>query len=721
KTVDGTILAEKNYVFSVLRAGNTLQTLADNCALYSYAASDTADGDSLCYYLLITAPDAAPTATEPVTITEPTPLVFDSLGGYTIKAVAVDRAGRTYASIEAEFDVSLFATGEVRPNLDDYIDGATTFTGTQISLSGEGTRFHADIAGVADGVNSATMAFKNQVDVSGDNSCAVEFTMPEYDNATKSHYITYMYFRFYSVEAPGTYLEFNALWGGVNTTTGWRMKLYQNDIQVGNEITNGTKGSSNEQIFISHIKRGNRDGNEFLSNGTKREFKLEFNLTDIIKTYIHSATNLPVYAAEDTAQYGSVLVSTGTTGPAFKSAVQSAFSGTQNVTMTLYCERFGNGWNKTDGSKADFVFQKVGDSLKKTSAPTLTVNGKILKNGIAGSAIVLPTAIYNDGTVNTSVSPSVEQGIESVTVAENSFTPDANGIYTVIWQSGELTLTYDIKIKSMPSYTAPTGLTATYGNTLADVELPDGFAWADPSVSVGNASQTPKEFGAVFTPSDTDNYLIVGVDVSVTVGKAMPSYTVPTGLTATYGDTLADVELPDGFAWADPSVSVGNASQTPKEFGAVFTLADSGNYLTDVIIPVTISKAAPTVRPRYTAPDALYAGGELPLLLLTDGDTAGTLQWSEYAVTEGEKEYKWEFLPADGVNYAVVSGTIRFTAVTRPSVSDGGKSGCGSAVWEVSPGGGIFAAAVALILSGVCAFIRRRKNRRGGYKGDKTR
>ena len=32
-----------------------------------------------------------------------------------------------------------------------------------------------------------------------------------------------------------------------------------------------------------------------------------------------------------------------------------------------------------------------------------------------------------------------------------------------------------------------------------------------------------------------------------------PDYTVPTGLTATYGQTLADVTLPEGFAWQNPA------------------------------------------------------------------------------------------------------------------------------------------------------------------------
>lgn len=64
----------------------------------------------------------------------------------------------------------------------------------------------------------------------------------------------------------------------------------------------------------------------------------------------------------------------------------------------------------------------------------------------------------------------------------------------------------------------------------------------------------------------------------VTIGKATPEYTVPTGLTATYGDTLANVTLPTGWTWKDTTTSVGNAGT--NTFIAIFTPADTDNYNT---------------------------------------------------------------------------------------------------------------------------------------------
>jgi len=66
---------------------------------------------------------------------------------------------------------------------------------------------------------------------------------------------------------------------------------------------------------------------------------------------------------------------------------------------------------------------------------------------------------------------------------------------------------------------------------------------------------------------DTDNYYgFEAVYCEFVVAKATPTYTVPTGLTAKYGQTLADVTLPDGWSWMDSSESVGGASTAAKTF-----------------------------------------------------------------------------------------------------------------------------------------------------------
>lgn len=88
---------------------------------------------------------------------------------------------------------------------------------------------------------------------------------------------------------------------------------------------------------------------------------------------------------------------------------------------------------------------------------------------------------------------------------------------------------------------------------------------------------------------DTDNYYgFEAVYCEFVVAKATPTYTVPTGLTAKYGQTL-----PDGWSWMDSSESVGGASTAAKTFQAKFTPKDTENYNTveNIELEVTVNKA----------------------------------------------------------------------------------------------------------------------------------
>ena len=93
---------------------------------------------------------------------------------------------------------------------------------------------------------------------------------------------------------------------------------------------------------------------------------------------------------------------------------------------------------------------------------------------------------------------------------------------------------------------------------------------------------------------DTDNYYgFEAVYCEFVVAKATPTYTVPTGLTAKYGQTLADVTLPDGWSWTDSSESVGGASTAAKTFQAKFTPTDAVNYnmVENIGLEVMVNKA----------------------------------------------------------------------------------------------------------------------------------
>ena len=194
--------------------------------------------------------------------------------------------------------------------------------------------------------------------------------------------------------------------------------------------------------------------------------------------------------------------------------------------------------------------------------------------------------------------------------------------------------------KANPEYTVPTGLTATYGDTLANVELSTGWAWKDAeTTSVGNAGT--RTFKAVFTPADTVNYNTVEADVTVEVAKANPEYTVPTGLTATYGDTLAKVELPVGWTWNDAETTfVGNAGTST--FKATFTPADTTNYIVvESEVTITVAKAeidgSTLINPKF-AEGLIYNGTAQALVTKTGSVDGGYIVYSlsidgEYTTT----------------------------------------------------------------------------------------
>lgn len=107
-----------------------------------------------------------------------------------------------------------------------------------------------------------------------------------------------------------------------------------------------------------------------------------------------------------------------------------------------------------------------------------------------------------------------------------------------------------------PKYTAPTGLTATYGQTLADVTLPTGWKWDDPvATSVGDAGNNT--FSATFIPVDTVTYTTAAEKLTITVKKAALKELTDTqkpaaieGLTENGAEQtllIAPKELPEGY------------------------------------------------------------------------------------------------------------------------------------------------------------------------------
>ena len=159
-------------------------------------------------------------------------------------------------------------------------------------------------------------------------------------------------------------------------------------------------------------------------------------------------------------------------------------------------------------------------------------------------------------------------------------------------------------VRAMPAYTAPTGLTAKYGQTLADVKLsnPEGnldgtWSWMNSSESVGDASTVTKTFQAKFIPTDTDNYnMVENIELEVLVNKADGRNLKTVELEQKYTDASEHTYTPDwsglpsGQTWrysSEYSVSTGsNVTLTKQDFaadGSLLTYAVSGGKAGDKI------------------------------------------------------------------------------------------------------------------------------------------
>lgn len=191
------------------------------------------------------------------------------------------------------------------------------------------------------------------------------------------------------------------------------------------------------------------------------------------------------------------------------------------------------------------------------------------------------------------------------------------------------------------------------------------------------------------TPSGltSDNYNITFVPGTLTVGKANYPGTVtpPTGLTATYGDTLADVTLPTDpngvWSWKDAgTTSVGNAGG--NSFTLIFTPNDTNYNQVEVEATVTVGKAALTVtadnvtiaygepKPDFTAQITGFVNGETAAVL------GGTLAFEcsyEAGSPVGTYPITPKGLTSNNYSISFVDGTLTVTenAVPMPTAPVG--------------------------------------------------
>ena len=303
--------------------------------------------------------------------------------------------------------------------------------------------------------------------------------------------------------------------------------------------------------------------------------------------------------------YGDALNTIALSGkmedPTTGAAVEGTFTWQQPGNTILDASTFGHdiGWTFTPNDGNTYT-EATGTATVKVDKARRS--GEISMTGYTyGQMPSIPSLTEQTGDPNVQVTyyySSVGNG--NMQVWSINDPPALNaGTYRMSAKIGETNNYYEynaefcefVVAKATPAYTAPTGLTAKYGQTLADVTLPDGWSWTDSSESVGGASTAAKKFMAKFTPKDTENYNTVeNIELEVTVNKADGGNLKTVELEQKYTDTSEHTYTPDwaglpaGQDWTFSSeASIVLSKQDFAADGSLLTYAISGGKVGDKI------------------------------------------------------------------------------------------------------------------------------------------
>ena len=225
--------------------------------------------------------------------------------------------------------------------------------------------------------------------------------------------------------------------------------------------------------------------------------------------------------------------------------------------------------------------------------------------------------------------------------------------------------------KATPTYTAPTGLTAKYGQTLEDVTLPDGWSWMNSSESVGDASTVTKTFQAKFTPKDTENYNTVeNIELEVMVNKADGRNLKTVELEQKYTDASEHTYTPDwaglpaGQDWTFSSeASIVLSKQDFAADGSLLTYAISGGKAGDKIT-ITLKASCDNYEDfTITLNVALTEKDDQKSLTITGGTTVVYGQTLQLGTSGGNGNGAVTYAVTNGTGEATIDATGKLTPV----------------------------------------------------------
>ena len=288
------------------------------------------------------------------------------------------------------------------------------------------------------------------------------------------------------------------------------------------------------------------------------------------------------------------------------------------------------------------VPKNYGDSAFTVTEPTVTGSVPGTFSYSSGSTSVISVS----GTTLTVVGAG-----SSVITA--TFTPND----TTNYNTATTTMTVTVG-KGSPTFLAWSGVSKNYGDSAFTVtaptvtgSIPGSFSYSSATTSVITVSGTTLTVAgagtsvitATFTPDDSTNYNSATINMTVTVGKATPTFSTWSGVSKNFGDSAFTVtapsvtgSVPGSFSYSSATTSVISVSGTTltvvgagsSVITATFTPNDTTNYNSETTtMTVTVGKAVLSI----TASSHTVAYGDaIPTITPTysgfvNGDTSSVV------------------------------------------------------------------------------------------------
>ena len=299
---------------------------------------------------------------------------------------------------------------------------------------------------------------------------------------------------------------------------------------------------------------------------------------------------------------------------------------------------------------------------KPTATLTIAASGGTYDGTTAYGATITDTySIKGEAKVQYQKKTGGSYGIATETAPKDA------GDYKASITVGGATASVEYAIAQADSTAnAPTGLTAIYGQTLADVSLegknPEGntlgtWTWVDSTQSVGDVVTPAATFKATFTPDSSNYKTVENVDVSVTVGKAANPATVTSTATVTKGGNTVDLagNVKKNGATGDISYAISGATGGCSLNGSVLTSGDTTGTVT-----VNVTVAADSNYEALAATPITVTVSDKGTQTITADDVTATFGDTDKAVSASVTD------PASGggaISYAVKDGSENYISV----------------------------------------------------------